>query len=37
VAQVEVEVSRRHPGIGGDLARYLVVTIPPMQAVRLPR
>ncbi len=34
--QLEVEVSRRHPGIGGDLARYLIVTIPPMQAVRLP-
>lgn len=35
-AQVEVEVSRRHLGIGGTPARYLIVTIPPMQLDKLP-
>ena len=34
--QVEVEVFRRHLGVGGKRARYLVITIPPMQADRLP-
>ncbi|MGA7490298.1 MAG: glycosyltransferase family 39 protein [Xanthobacteraceae bacterium] len=35
-AQVEVEVSRRYLGIGGTPARYLIVTIPPMQVDKLP-
>jgi hypothetical protein len=34
--QVEVEVFRRHLGVGGKRARYLIITIPPMQADRLP-
>ena len=34
--QVEVEVLRRHLGVGGKRARYLIITIPPMQADRLP-
>lgn len=35
-AQVEVEVFRRHLGMGGKRARYLIITIPPMQADQLP-
>jgi Dolichyl-phosphate-mannose-protein mannosyltransferase len=35
-AQVEVEVFRRHLGMGGKRARYLIITIPPMQADKLP-
>ncbi len=35
-AQVEVEVARRYLGIGGTPARYLIVTIPPMQVDKLP-
>jgi hypothetical protein len=35
-AQLEVEVSRRYLGIGGSAARYLIVTIPPMQVDKLP-
>jgi 4-amino-4-deoxy-L-arabinose transferase-like glycosyltransferase len=35
-AQVEVELSRRYLGVRGDPARYLIVTIPPMQADKLP-
>jgi hypothetical protein len=35
-AQVEVEVSRRYLGIGGRPARYLIITIPPMQVDKLP-
>ena len=34
--QVEVEVFRRYLGVGGKRARYLIITIPPMQADRLP-
>ena len=34
--QVEVEVFRRYLGVGGTRERYLIVTIPPMQADRLP-
>lgn len=34
--QVEVEVSRRYLGIAGSPARYLIITIPPMQADKLP-
>jgi capsular polysaccharide biosynthesis protein len=34
--QVEVEVSRRYLGIAGSPARYLIVTIPPMQPDKLP-
>jgi hypothetical protein len=34
--QVEIEVFRRHLGVGGKRARYLIITIPPMQADRLP-
>ena len=34
--QVEVEVFRRHLGVGGKRARYLIITIPPMQVDRLP-
>ena len=34
--QVEVEVFRRHLGVGGKRVRYLIITIPPMQADRLP-
>jgi hypothetical protein len=35
-AQVEVEVFRRHLGVGGKRARYLIITIPPMQVDKLP-
>jgi hypothetical protein len=35
-AQVEVEVSRRYLGIAASPARYLIITIPPMQADKLP-
>jgi hypothetical protein len=35
-AQVEIEVTRRYLGIAGDPARYLIVTIPPMQLDKLP-
>lgn len=34
--QVEVEVRRRYLGVGGTRERYLIVTIPPMQADKLP-
>ena len=34
--QVEVEVFRRYLGVAGKRARYLIITIPPMQADRLP-
>jgi hypothetical protein len=34
--QVEIEVFRRHLGVGGKRARYLIITVPPMQADRLP-
>lgn len=34
--QVQVEVSRRYLGVGGTPARYLIVTIPPMQVDKLP-
>jgi hypothetical protein len=34
--QVEVEVFRRYLGVGSTRERYLIVTIPPMQADRLP-
>jgi hypothetical protein len=34
--QVEVEVARRYLGIAGNPARYLIVTIPPMRADKLP-
>lgn len=35
-AQVEVEVSRRYLGVRGAPARYLIVTIPPLQVDKLP-
>ena len=35
-AQVEVEVVRRYLGVGGTPGRYLIITIPPMQADKLP-
>jgi hypothetical protein len=34
--QVEVEVFRRYLGVGSTRERYLIVTIPPMQADKLP-
>ena len=34
--QVEIEVFRRYLGVTGKRARYLIITIPPMQADRLP-
>jgi hypothetical protein len=33
---VEVEVFRRYLGVGSMRERYLIVTIPPMQADKLP-
>ena len=33
---VEVEVFRRYLGVGSTRERYLIVTIPPMQADKLP-
>ena len=34
--QVEIEVLRRYLGVAGKRARYLIITIPPMQVDRLP-